>query len=319
MKHLTKVKIVGCGNASAFTLVELLVVIAIIGILIALLLPAVQAAREAARRMQCTNNMKQLGLGLHTYHDTNKRLPHGSFHQVPSRWGWQPRMLAFIEATAEFSQYDFSRASWEAPNWVLVRQKHSMFLCPSDGLANEPGENEEFRSPDWNIYPSDYAACIGDYRNVTGVGELPEFGNTGPYLTPGNTASSPTIVPVRGMIGRWGWAASFGDVPDGLSNTILIGECIGALCIVQNYPTQCWATTAHPINYMNKDLIARKPDYTGSVGPRWDESIGFRSFHTGGAQFCRGDGSVTFVSDTIAGDVYRASASRNGGEAMGLP
>ncbi|MCL2623483.1 MAG: DUF1559 domain-containing protein [Planctomycetaceae bacterium] len=319
MKRLDNVNLMWRDHARAFTLVELLVVIAIIGILIALLLPAVQAAREAARRMQCTNNMKQIGLALHTYHDANKRLPHGSFHQVPSRWGWQPRMLAFIEAAAEFSQYDFTRASWEAPNWELVRQRHAMFLCPSDAFSGEATENEEFRSPDWNIFPSDYASCIGDYMNATGVGERPEFGNTGPYGNPNDPANPQTIVSVRGLIGRWGWAASFGDVPDGLSNTILIGECIGALCIVQNYPTQSWATTAHPINYMNKDLIANRPDYTGSVGPRWDESIGFRSFHTGGAQFCRGDGSVSFVSETIAGNVYRAAASRNGGEAMGLP
>jgi len=301
----------------AFTLVELLVVIAIIGILIALLLPAVQAAREAARRMQCSNNMKQIGLALHTYHDANNRLPHGSFHQVPSRWGWQPRILAFIEATAEFSQYDFTRASWEAPNWELVRKKHPQFLCPSDAFANEAAENEEFRGPDWVIFPSDYAACIGDYMNVTGIGELPGFGNVGPWGDP--SAPGNSLKPVRGMMSRWGWSATFGEVPDGLSNTIVVGECIGALSVVQNYPTQCWATTAHPINYMNKDLIERKPDYVGPVGPRWDESIGFRSFHTGGAQFCRGDGSVTFVSDTIAGDVYRAAASRAGGESKGLP
>ena len=317
MKHSKNGKLGGGGNARAFTLVELLVVIAIIGILIALLLPAVQAAREAARRMQCSNNMKQLGLGLHTYHDAHKRFPHGSFHQVPSRWGWQPRMLAFIEATAEFSQYDFNLASWQDPNWELVRQKHSQFLCPSDAFSSETSENEEFRSPDWNIFPSDYGSCIGDYINSTGIGESPAFGNVGAYGDPKDTP--PGLVPVRGLISRWGWAASFGEVPDGLSNTILLGECIGRLCIVQNYPTQSWATTAHPINYMNKDLIANKPDYAGTVGPRWDESIGFRSFHTGGAQFCRGDGSVSFVSETIDGEAYRASASRNGGESLGLP
>jgi Tfp pilus assembly protein PilE len=293
--------------------VELLVVIAIIGILIALLLPAVQAAREAARRMQCSNNMKQIGLALHNYHDTNKRLPHGSMQLTPSRWGWQPRLLAFMEGGAEFSQYDFTKASWQPPNWELVRQKHTMFLCPSDSLADEQLEEEEFAAPTWVLYQSDYAACIGDYINTTGVGETPAFGNTG------IVGSSRVAAPVRGMIGRWSWAADFGAVSDGLSNTILVGECIGALCIVQNFPTQCFATTAHPINYMNKDLMEKKPTYANTSNRRWDESIGFRSMHTGGAIFCRGDASVSFVSETIDGEAYRAAASREGGESKTLP
>ena len=298
---------------------ELLVVIAIIGILIALLLPAVQAAREAARRMQCSNNLKQIGLALHTYHDTHNRLPHGSINQVPSRWGWQPRMLPFIEGGAEFAQYDWNLASWQAPNWELVRQKHKMFLCPSDPLADEQREEEHFAQPDWVLYQSDYAACIGDYINGTGVGETPAYGNVIPGTVAEGSAEWNRPYPVRGMMGRWGWGASFGEVSDGLSNTFAVGECIGALSIVQNFPAQCWATTAHPINYMNKEIMAQLPDYHGPVGARWDETIGFRSMHTGGAQFGRGDGSVSFVSETIDGEVYRAAASRNGGESKGLP
>jgi len=260
--------------------------------------------------MQCSNQMRQIGIALHNYHDTHKRLPHGSHHLIPSRWSWQPRMLAFIEGGAEFSQYDFKLESWKEPNWSLVKQKHTMFLCPSDSLASEQLQEENFAAG-WELYQSDYAACIGDYINTTGVGETPAFGNVGSSYT--NQSGS---FPVRGMMGRWGWGASFGEVTDGLSNTIMVGECIGALAIVQNYPSQCWATTAHPINYMNKDLMATKPTPTAQ---RWDESIGFRSMHTGGAQFCRGDASVSFVSETIDGESYRAAASRNGGESKTLP
>jgi prepilin-type processing-associated H-X9-DG protein len=120
------------------------------------------------------------------------------------------------------------------------------------------------------------------------------------------------------MIGRWRWAARFRDVTDGLTNTFMVGECIGSLCITQNFATQCWATTAHPINFMNQDLMDNRPSRT-PWNPRWDESIGFRSFHPGGAQFCMGDGSVKFVSETIDGPTYRAVASRMGSESLTLP
>jgi len=214
---------VACSHRRrAFTLVELLVVIAIIGILIALLLPAVQAAREAARRSSCTNNLKQIGLALHNYHDTNLRLPHGSFHA--DRWGWQPRMIQFLEGTAEFQQYDFRIAAWQGNNFQLIKPIHKNFLCPSDALSNEILEEEGFAAPTWIISQSDYAACIGDYKNSTGIGATPDYGNVG-FLA-GNAPNK-----VRGMIGRWRWAAAFQDVPDGLSNTMLAGECIGALCI----------------------------------------------------------------------------------------
>lgn len=290
-------------SKSGFTLVELLVVIAIIGVLVGLLLPAVQAAREAARRMQCTNNMKQIGLALHNYHDTNNGLPYGSHHE--NRWGWQPRLLNFIEQGAEFDSLDFSVQAWQGNNFRYVREVHSSFLCPSDAFGTEIIEEENFAAPDWALSQSDYAACIGDYMNITGVGASPAFGNV-----------SGTKTQVRGMIGRWGWAARFRDVTDGLSNTICVGECIGALCITQNFASQCFATTAHPINFMNRSLIENRANQANA---RWDESIGFRSLHTGGANFLRGDGSVRFLTESIDGLTYRALASRTGSEVFQLP
>jgi len=288
------------GRQRGFTLVELLVVIAIIGVLVALLLPAVQQAREAARRMQCSNQLKQIGLALHNYHDTFNRLPYGSHHQ--NRWGWQPRMMAFMEMSNEFEMLDFSVASWQGTNIDIIREVRPQFLCPSDPLSELVTEQENFAAPTWIISQSDYAACIGDYQNATGIGALPTFGNV--YGT--NTQ-------VRGMIGRWGWAARFADVPDGLSNTIMVGECVGAMCITQNFGTQTFATTAHPINFMNRSLMDNRPT---QANPRWDESIGFRSFHPGGAMFCMGDGSVRFLSDNIDGFAYRAMGSRMGGEVV---
>ncbi|MCR4411823.1 MAG: DUF1559 domain-containing protein [Thermoguttaceae bacterium] len=298
------------SKRQGFTLVELLVVIAIIGVLIALLLPAVQAAREAARRSQCTNNMKQIGLALHNYHDVNGRLPHGSFHA--DRWGWPPRMIAFMEGGAEFAQYDFRIQSWQpdqnGANFQNIRRIHKNFLCPSDTLSERITQEEGFGAG-WEISQCDYAANIGDYMNSTGIGATPAYGNVG-YV--GNFPP----IEVRGVIGRWRWAASFRDVTDGLSNTMFLGECIGALCITQNFGTQCWATTAHPINYMNQSLIANPPT---PANPRWDESIGFRSYHPGGANFLLGDGSVRFLSETIDGVVYRGMASRTGAETITIP
>jgi len=292
---------------SAFTLVELLVVIAIIGILVALLLPAIQAAREAARRTECNNKLKQIGVALHNYHDTHQRLPHGSF--PADRWGWQPRLLPFIEGGAEFEQFDMNLQAWQGNNFQFISAIHKAFLCPSDALSDSIREEEGFAAPTWSLSQSDYAACIGDYKNTTGVGATPDYGNVG--FSAGNGPN-----PVRGVIGRWRWAARFADVTDGLSNTICVGECIGAMCITQNFGSQCFATTAHPINFMNESLKNSLPT---QGNPRWDESIGFRSFHPGGANFMLGDASVRFLSEDIDGVTYRALASRGGGEAVQVP
>lgn len=288
----------------AFTLVELLVVIAIIGILVGLLLPAVQAAREAARRMECSNNMKQIGLALHNYHDTFKSLPMSNPNCPAKRWGWMPRILPFIEGSAMHDSFDFALASWQGNNFQFLTQTHEGFLCPSDPLSTEIREEEFFAAPTWVISQADYAAVIGDYRNSTGVGATPAFGNVGC----GNQ--------VRGMIGRWGWSARLRDVTDGTSSTFMVGEVVGAMCIVQNWGVQSFATTAHPINFMNRSLFDNLPT---QGNPRWDESIGFRSYHPGGCQFLMGDGSVRFVTETIDGPTYRALASRANGEVASLP
>ena len=154
MKHKSHVK-TGAGSAEAFTLVELLVVIAIIGILIALLLPAVQAAREAARRMQCTNQLKQLGLSVHNYHDTYKACPvsgiGGSENHSPF-----VGLLPYFEQTARFEL--LSSVGFNANPYGSNRAffgKLNLLACPSDGQTSSIGEND--------YTPSNYCFSLGDY------------------------------------------------------------------------------------------------------------------------------------------------------------
>jgi len=292
---------------TAFTLIELLVVIAIIAILIGLLLPAVQKVREAANRMKCSNNLKQIGLALHNYHDRNNRLPSSEFHNNganPVRWSWGPKILADMEQTNVFTRLNFLQHSWQGTNYALVREKFNMFLCPSDPHRDLMREEEGFAGPTWILSQCDYGTVAGDYRNASGVGLDPQYGNSS-YANPAS----------RGMMNRWGFGAAFAEVTDGLSNTFMVGECIGAMCITQNFAAQCWGTTAHPINHMNDSLKNNLPT---QGNPRWDESIGFRSYHPGGTNFLLGDGSVRFVRDSVSGPVYRAYASMAGGESVTL-
>ena len=293
---------------SAFTLIELLVVIAIIAILIALLVPAVQKVREAAARSQCQNNMKQIGLALNAYHDVVKRLPTSEFHDNgtnPVRWGWIPKILSFVDNDPVYSKLDFKVHAWQGNNYALLSQKFPLFLCPSNPYKDLVREEESFAAPTWILSQADYGSCIGDYKNATGVGASPDYGNVS-YANP----------VVRGVMGRWGWAAKFQEVQDGVSNTFAVGECVGAFCITQNLASQSWGTTAHPINYMNDTFPQNLPT---QANPRWDESIGFRSFHPGGANFLFCDGTVRFLPNEIDMVVYRALASRSAGEAVTLP
>jgi prepilin-type N-terminal cleavage/methylation domain-containing protein/prepilin-type processing-associated H-X9-DG protein len=189
-----------------FTLVELLVVIAIIGILVALLLPAVQAAREAARRSQCTNNLKQLGLALHSYHDTYKVFPamaagtqSGSVHND----GYLSGLVALLPYVEQKPLYDRIAAGDPAAgippwgpatntSWVVWNVEIKLFQCPSDPGYDQPGEMRK----------NNYCFCQGDdYLNMNGTNR-------------NNT---------RGMFGRLFWYSS-ADVTDGLSNTIAMTE-----------------------------------------------------------------------------------------------
>ena len=301
-----------CG----FTLVELLVVIAIIGILVALLLPAIQAAREAARRTSCSNKLRQLGIALHNHHDTVGRFPIGNFFGKSGKpnlaplWGELPQLLPYMEETTLHDFIDFTKSPNDARNLQATRTPLAALSCPSSPYIGELGYQELYNTnSNAQTTESDYATSIGDYWNTTG--------SKGAGAPPDNKfRCGNSHIPPRGVMSRFGWAAKFKDIPDGTSKTFALGEVVGQWSLNVDFPFQAFATTAHPINHKNDTYLRLgNIDYNNlAVDVKWDWAITFRSMHPGGAHFLMCDASVTFVPDTIDHFTYMARASRAGGE-----
>ncbi len=316
----------------AFTLVELLVVIAIIGILIALLLPAVQAAREAARRSQCTNNAKQLGLAVHNYHDSFKCFPPGSIRWSapwPESWQtshihWIARILPYFEQKSIYDQIEFEDTRpWQSdpskPGYLLRRIEIATVRCPSD-----PGNPYG----DTSAAPTNYVGCSG--KNAALNNRTYEYGG-GPRNDPYS----------RGIF-RENCRHRFANVKDGTTNTMMIGECmVGEPYICRD---TCGGSMPHTACITGTDGITLTGDdeagrgfswYGGYGGQKWafnavlppndrltanhecmaGSTTGIytaRSRHPGGANICLGDASIRFVSETIELGIWRGAASMDG-------
>lgn len=304
-----------------FTLVELLVVIAIIGILVALLLPAIQAAREAARRTSCSNNLRQLGLALHNYHDSNGTFPISNFFggnknpKLAYNWGELPQLLPYLEETSLHDFIDFSKMPNDPRNLTAINTPLGVLTCPSSPYGRELGYQEtQNTSFTHRIAETSYATSIGDYWNDTGTkgagapaADFYRYGNS--------------HIPPRGVISRYGWSAKFKNITDGTSKTFAFGEVVGHWCINQDFAFQAFATTAHTINFKNDTyLTLGNIDYNEQPAHvKWDWAITFRSLHPSGAHFGMCDASVVFVSDDIDQFTYMARASRAGNEVEGTP
>ncbi len=311
---------------SGFTLIELLVVIAIIAILIGLLLPAVQKVREAAARMKCSNNLKQLALAVHNYHDVNNRLPAsrevlrvGTANKVHS---WTIRTLPYIEQENIFKQYNFNLNWDEGANTAAggpIRNTISTFLCPS---APSSGRHA-------NRGVTDYAATTertwpNAYVSTGTNGQAQFVSQADPYYI-GMLPHDKVTNGVEDKSRR-----TLVNILDGTSNTMMLAECAGRnLRYVmgrednsQTWSAGPWANPDARINIGGFDpstytpgvAIANPGSTTGPCAINCVNSKEIYSFHTGGAMAAMGDGSVRFLKATISLDNLLKILTYNRGE-----
>jgi prepilin-type N-terminal cleavage/methylation domain-containing protein/prepilin-type processing-associated H-X9-DG protein len=335
---------------SGFTLIELLVVIAIIAILIGLLLPAVQKIREAANRMKCSNNLKQLGLGAHNFESTFGTLPPGEWTRSTDGGGSRPALgaviLGYLEQSNKFNQFNFAfDVNGSTVNGPARRQDVPVYLCPSD--------------------PSNVFFTDGGER----VGRISYFGSIGSVADPrleADTRAGCFHVQAT-TAGQTPTGVSLAALTDGTSNTAMFAEVMrglatGGTTIFHTTNVQSGTINAAPglydgrnvtgcngtgtiavriqyvglqyyrggisqnsfynhtlpINWNRKQTVAANQRYTCGDSTLRNVHIAASSYHSGGANVCLGDGSVRFVRDTIDFTLWQNAGTRAGGEVAGL-
>jgi prepilin-type processing-associated H-X9-DG protein len=301
-----------------------LVVIAIIGILIALLLPAVQAARESARRLQCSNNLKQYGLAVHNGHSSQGVFPismpySGSDYQAPpastrNGKGWLVSILPNFEQQALFDRFaptfdyyfaDTDHGVKSAAGLKAMATPAAFLRCPSDG--SPAVRNDQFQWIGSDVAITNYKGVLGDSQVGPAWGQTPVHpGGTLPDCHSGHVKCNGTFFRYT-----FRYPKSIAAMRDGTSNTLIIGEDLPEhnFHSTAYFSNGDWASTSVPLNYQ-----PNPPTPT-----QWWNVHGFRSKHTGGVNFCFGDGSVHFLNDTIDYEMYLDLSTVHGGEIVQLP
>jgi prepilin-type N-terminal cleavage/methylation domain-containing protein/prepilin-type processing-associated H-X9-DG protein len=331
-------------RAAGFTLVELLVVITIIGILVSLLLPAVQSAREAARRTQCSNNLHQIGIALESFNSTYNQYPAGSFWlsgnppgppaqlgngYLGNRGSILIHLLPYIEQRVIYEQFDLTHCTdWQmiqGTNRLIGSQVIPTYVCPSDNNAQLDSAGMAVANYRASCGPSaqiDTSSCPcqeNDSWNQFALAPYDTASNfAGPFTRRGNYTKFPDGI--RAV-----------EVKDGLSNTIFFGEgrfdCSGWNSVdLYNHQGEGWAmsnnlqglsATMYPINY---DSCHNDPKLSGCQRPcNWNTAFGFKSRHPGGAQFLFGDGAVHFLQQGIDQWTYQYLGAKADGQVITIP
>jgi prepilin-type N-terminal cleavage/methylation domain-containing protein/prepilin-type processing-associated H-X9-DG protein len=325
----------------AFTLTELLVVIAIIAILIGLLVPAVQKVREAAARTQCMNNLKQIGLAIHAYHDVYKRLPASQYgdysdgtafggpYFASQSWSFLALILPYIDQGPLYQSGNIPSAQLGASSATAI--PITVYLCPSDTAAERRTHAELTRYTRWptrNSGAITITVGLTSYKGVLGsnfnygdwANATPAFRNGGDGFWGANGLYSLDV---------WKSPIKMVQVTDGTSNTLMVGEDTfdpnWANVTAPAGNEFSWAhsvgavrTCAMPPNTI-KRLNGNAINVTSGNSGEWGSYQGFKSRHTGGVQFLFGDGTVRFIDNQIALGNYRALASYSGNEVVSVP
>jgi prepilin-type N-terminal cleavage/methylation domain-containing protein/prepilin-type processing-associated H-X9-DG protein len=302
------------SRRSAFTLIELLVVIAVIGVLIALLLPAVQKVREAAARMSCQNNLKQIGLAVHGFQDAQGRIPYShspntyGYGDGDRSWSWLAQILPYIEQNALYNQGNLG-ATPPVTAFNAVPAVHAAqiktYLCPSDSSSQQASMNRANGSGPNGCGSTNYKGvagnnwCWGTWTNNGPTGDCNglDNGNGMFYRSDGNRK------------------LRLEQMQDGTSNTLMVGEDVMSVNQHCGWPRANYSTGTAAIP-LNTALPGKTPAF--GMGD-WPNVYSFRSYHTGGANFALGDGSVRFVADGVDLTTYRNLATHSGGEVANLP
>ncbi len=277
-----------------FTLVELLVVIAIIGILVALLLPAVQSAREAARRTKCFNNLKQVALASHNYHDTLRTFPSGWVGEDPITrlpwaeghpgWGWNAMLLPFMEQVKLHDSIDFNYSVGHSRNRIPIGTSIGTLRCPTDT------NKQQFELPG----TTPLTLAISNYVGNFGAVELEDYEN----------APVGTLATGDGLFFH-NSRLRMADIKDGTSHTLAIGERNSR----RGFST--WAGVVTGADEAMARVVAVADHIPNDQHGHFDD---FASEHPSGSNFAFADGAVQLIHENIDLAVYRALSTRNGQE-----